>query len=98
KEVLVEPPRAPDLALQRERSLELDPDLRPRLGAPARLQHHAQDVVDAEPGVPGAGVAHFPHLFCIIQKAPGEGGRGRARESRSSRLAGSEESSIERIP
>jgi hypothetical protein len=30
---LVERPRAPDLAPQRERSLELDPDLRPRLGA-----------------------------------------------------------------
>src|SRR5437870_1396102 len=47
---LVEPPRAPDLAPQRERPPELDPDLRPRLSTPARLQHHAQDAVDAEPG------------------------------------------------
>jgi len=39
-EVLVEPPRAPDLAPQRERSLERDSDLRPRLRAPMRVQHH----------------------------------------------------------
>jgi hypothetical protein len=51
----VEPPRAPDLAPQRERLLELDSDLRPRLRAAARVQHHAQDAVDAEPGVPEAG-------------------------------------------
>ena len=59
---LVEPARAPDLAPQRERPRELDPDLRPRLHAPVRLQHHAQDPVDAEPGVPKAGVgdAYFP--------------------------------------
>jgi hypothetical protein len=54
-----EPPRAPDLAPQRERTLELDPDHEPRLRAPARVQHHAQDAVDAEPGVPETGVAHF---------------------------------------
>jgi hypothetical protein len=52
---LVEPPRAPDLAPQRERAPELDPDLRPRPRTPARLQHPAQDAVDAEPGVPEAG-------------------------------------------
>ncbi len=35
---------------------------RPRLRAPARLQHHAQDAVDAEPGVPETrvSVAHRP--------------------------------------
>ena len=49
---LVEQPRAPNLAPKRERSFELDPDLRPRLCAPVRVQHHAQDAVDAEPGVP----------------------------------------------
>src|SRR6266566_9759459 len=61
---LVEPAGAPDLASQRERSLELDPDLRPRLGAPAGVQNHAQDAVDAEPGVPeaGVGVAFAIHL------------------------------------
>jgi hypothetical protein len=37
----------------------LDPDLRPHLSAPARVQHHPQDTVDAEPGVPEAGVVHF---------------------------------------
>ena len=58
---LVEPPRALDLAPQRERPPELDSDLRPRLCAPVRLQHHAQNAVDAEPGVPEAGVdsVHF---------------------------------------
>jgi len=36
--------------------------LGPRLRTPARLQHHTQDAVDAEPGVPeaGVGVVHFP--------------------------------------
>src|SRR5947207_1345636 len=54
-------PRPPNLAPQRDRSPELDPDLRPRLRAPARGQHHAQDAVDAEPGVPetGVGVVHL---------------------------------------
>jgi hypothetical protein len=35
---------------------------RPRLRAPARVQHHAQDAVDAGPGVPeaGVGVVRFP--------------------------------------
>src|SRR2546428_12390968 len=56
---LVKPSRAPDLAPQRERSLELDSDLRPRLHALARLQHHAPDAVAAEPRMPEAGVAHF---------------------------------------
>src|SRR5437016_5206716 len=57
----VELPRPPDLVPKRERLLELGLDLRPRLGAPARVQHHAQDAVDAEPGMPetGVGVVHF---------------------------------------
>ena len=49
--------RAPDLAPQRDRSLELDPDLGPRLRAPARLQHRAQDAVDTEPRMPEVGVS-----------------------------------------
>jgi hypothetical protein len=55
-------PRAPDLAPQRERPSELDTHDGPGLRAPARVQHHAPDAVDAEPGVPeaGVGVAHFP--------------------------------------
>ena len=60
---LVEPARKPDLAPERERLPELDPDLSPRLRAPARLQHHAQDAIDAEPGVPEAGV-RFAHRPC----------------------------------
>ena len=51
-----EPPCAPNLSPQRERSLELGPNLRSRLRAPARTQHHAQHAVDAEPRVPEAGV------------------------------------------
>ena len=51
---LVKPSRAPDLAPQRQRLLELGLDLWPRLRTPARLHHHAQDAVDAEPGVPQA--------------------------------------------
>jgi hypothetical protein len=39
-------------------SLELDADLNPVPRALARLQHHAQDAIDAEPGVPEAGVVH----------------------------------------
>ena len=39
-----------DLAPQRERLLELDPDHGPRLGVAARVEHHAHDAVDAEPG------------------------------------------------
>src|SRR5262249_32634881 len=54
---LVEPPHAPDLAPQRERLPELDPDHRPRLRGPAGVRHHAQDTVDAEPE--GVGVGHF---------------------------------------
>jgi hypothetical protein len=55
-------PRAPDRTPQRERPPEFNPDLRPRLRAPVRVQHHAQDAVDAEPGMPEAsvGVVHFP--------------------------------------
>src|SRR5438132_2559119 len=53
---LLEPPGTLDLAPQCERSLELDSDLRPRLGAPVRMEHHAQDAIDAEPGMPEAGV------------------------------------------
>src|SRR4029453_5361507 len=41
---------AQDLAPQRERLPELDPVHGPRLCAPARVHHHAQDAVDAEPG------------------------------------------------
>src|SRR5262245_16129953 len=37
---------------QRERPPELDPRHRPRLRAPTGVQHHVQDAVDAEPGVP----------------------------------------------
>jgi hypothetical protein len=40
-------PSAPDLAPQRERTPELDTDDGPRLGAPSRVEHHAQDAVDA---------------------------------------------------
>src|SRR5712691_1805007 len=60
--LLVEPAGAPDLTLQREGLLKLDLDLRPRLRAPALVQHRAQDAVDAEPGMPEAavGVVHFP--------------------------------------
>jgi hypothetical protein len=54
--------RAPDLATQRERSPELDSDLRPRFRAPARVRHHAQDSVDAEPRVPEAGVVHTAYF------------------------------------
>ena len=58
---LIEPAGAPDLTPQRERLPELDADLSPRHRAPARLQHHAQDAVDAESRVPeaGVGVVHF---------------------------------------
>ena len=57
-----EPPRTPDLAPQRDRLPEFDPDLGPRLRAPVGAQHHAQGAVDAEPGMPEAGVdaVHFP--------------------------------------
>src|SRR5437870_7334681 len=47
---------APNLTPQRDSSPKLDPDLRPRLRAPSLVQHHAQDAIDAEPGVPEAGV------------------------------------------
>src|SRR5207245_10257991 len=56
------PARAPDLTAERERPPELDSDLRPRLRAPVRMEHHTQNAVDAEPGMPetGVGVVHFP--------------------------------------
>jgi len=59
-----EPPRPPDLAPERERPPELDPDLSPRLRAPVLVQHRAQDTVDAKPRVPEAlvGVALSVHL------------------------------------
>jgi hypothetical protein len=41
--MLVEPPGTPNLAPQCERPPELDPDHRPRLRAPARVQHLSQD-------------------------------------------------------
>jgi hypothetical protein len=31
--------------------------------APARMQHHAQDAVDAEPGVPETSVVHGAYFF-----------------------------------
>ena len=43
---------APDLAPQRERPPELDTDDGSHLRAPAGVEHHAQDGVDAERGVP----------------------------------------------
>ena len=56
---LVEPPRLSNLASSGDRPPELDADDEPRLCVPSRLQHHAQDAVDAEPGVPEAGVVHL---------------------------------------
>jgi len=53
---LVELARAPNLTPQHERLLELESDLSPRLRAPVRVEHHAQDAVDAEPEVPEAGL------------------------------------------
>src|SRR4029434_2522515 len=47
------------LAAQRDLLPKLDSDLSPRLRAPACVQHDAQHAVDAEPGVPEAGVLHF---------------------------------------
>src|SRR5207249_2277586 len=41
--ILVKPSRAPDLAPQRQRLLELGLNLWPRLRAPARVPHRAQD-------------------------------------------------------
>jgi len=46
----------PNLAPQRGRSPELDTHDEPRLRAPSRLEHRAQDAVDPEPGVPEVGV------------------------------------------
>jgi hypothetical protein len=43
-------PGASDLAPQRERPSKLDTDDEPRLRASVRMQHHAQDAVDAEYG------------------------------------------------
>jgi hypothetical protein len=76
---LVVPARAPDLATQRERLPELDPDNGPRFCFPAHLQHPAQNAVDAKPRVPeakaatewlgeeGADAGHgLDHLFLLI--------------------------------
>ena len=54
---LIELARPPDLAPQRERPPELDANDGPRLRAPSGVQHYPQGAVDAEPGVPEAGVA-----------------------------------------
>ena len=54
---LVEPTRAPDLTLQREGLLELSLDLRPRLRAPALVEHRAQKAIDAQPRVPETSIA-----------------------------------------
>src|SRR5262249_59697558 len=59
----LEPPRATNFAPQRQRPPELDADDEPFLRAPARVQHHAQDAVDAEPGMPEAEVSSRSH-FC----------------------------------
>src|SRR2546428_13289399 len=56
---LIEPPRSAHLAPKRERPPELDPYLRPRLRAPALVQHRAQDAVNAEPGMPEAASVAF---------------------------------------
>src|SRR5207245_10621037 len=52
-------------------------DLRPRLRAPARLQHHAQNAVDAEPGVPEAGALVGPRVGeaaeCDVEHPPPSG-------------------------
>ena len=49
-----------------KREVGVDGDLSPRLRAPARLQHHAQDALDAEPRVPEAGVRFVHrHLPCV---------------------------------
>src|SRR5437870_13853137 len=63
-------------------------DLWPRLRAPARLQHHAQDAVDAKPRVPEAlvGVALFVH-FVSGPRGPDPSARATER-SRSRRLNG----------
>src|SRR5262249_6927584 len=39
---------------------ELDPDHRPRLRAPARVQHRAQNAVDVEPGMQESGTGLQP--------------------------------------
>jgi hypothetical protein len=51
----------PNLTPERQRLRELGLDLRPRLRASARVQHHPQDAVDVEPGMPeaGVGITHF---------------------------------------
>jgi hypothetical protein len=56
----------------------LDADLSPRLRAPARVRHHAQNAVDAEPGVPEAGVMSR-------ERSVGHGGGYRASGSASNR-------------
>src|SRR5438552_16539175 len=77
---LVQPARAPDLAPQRERLPELDPHYRPRLRAPSLVQHHPQDAVDAEPGVPEAGVGQAMNNLAHVAPA-GNGGVTRRRNA-----------------
>ena len=52
-------PRTPNLAPYRDRSPELDTDNEPRLRAPACVEPHARDAVDAEPGMPEAAAVSF---------------------------------------
>jgi hypothetical protein len=85
-----QPPRAPDLAPQRERSLELDTDLRPCLRAPARAQYHAQDAVDTAPGVPEAGVgAQVLVRLVLHERLRSAESRARSAVDSSARLGGS---------
>jgi hypothetical protein len=42
---------------------ELGLDLSPRLRAPARVEHHPKDAIDAEPGVPEAEVVSLHFVF-----------------------------------
>src|SRR4030095_10367800 len=71
---LVERPRTPDLASHCGRPSELDTGDGPLLRAPARVEHHAQDAVDAEPvGVPESGVGgilncHGRVIFAISSR------------------------------
>src|SRR5262249_50238673 len=46
-----------------QRPPELNPDDGPLLRGPARVEHHAQAAVDAEPGMPEAGVGVGYFLF-----------------------------------
>src|SRR5437899_10108922 len=72
---------SPDLTLQRESLLELGLDLRPRLRAPALVQHRTQDAIDAEPGA----VRHFPGMGSLAAN----GRKRRDREVRAGKRNGS---------